>query len=65
MGNRSNIRLLALLTFLVFLAFTLYSFRLDHQSLWYDEGFSVYVASMSLGEITAHTARDIHPPFYY
>jgi mannosyltransferase len=65
MGNRGNIRLLALLTFLVFLAFTLYSFRLDHQSLWYDEGFSVYVASMSLGEITAHTARDIHPPFYY
>ncbi len=65
MGKRTSTPLLALLAFLAFLAFALYTFRLDYQSLWYDEGFSVYVARMSLGEITAHTARDIHPPFYY
>jgi 4-amino-4-deoxy-L-arabinose transferase-like glycosyltransferase len=53
------------LFFLVFLAFSLYTFRLDYQSLWYDEGFSVYLARMSLSEITTRTAHDIHPPFYY
>jgi mannosyltransferase len=65
MGDRTEIRRLALLTFLAFLAFALYTFRLDYQSLWYDEGFSVYLSSMTLGEITARTAYDIHPPFYY
>jgi len=64
-GNRSSIPPLVFLAFLAFLAFALYTFRLDHQSLWYDEGFSVYLARMSLGEITARTASDIHPPFYY
>ncbi len=50
---------------IVLLAFLLWLYRLDHQSLWYDEGFSVYLACMSLGEITARTASDIHPPLYY
>jgi len=65
MDKRSSIPVLTLLAFLAFLAVALYTFRLDYQSLWYDEGFSVYLASMSLGEITARTAHDIHPPFYY
>jgi len=56
---------IVVLLFLVFLAFFLYTFRLDYQSLWYDEGFSVYLARMGLGEITSRTAHDIHPPFYY
>jgi mannosyltransferase len=63
--NRSSVPRLSFLAFLVFVAFALYTFRLDYQSLWYDEGFSVYLARMSLGEITARTASDIHPPFYY
>ncbi len=50
---------------IVLLAFLLCLYRLDHQSLWYDEGFSVYLARMSLGEITARTTSDIHPPLYY
>jgi len=54
-----------LLLHLVFLAFFFYTFRLDYQSLWYDEGFSIYLARMSVGEITSRTASDIHPPFYY
>jgi 4-amino-4-deoxy-L-arabinose transferase-like glycosyltransferase len=65
MGTRTRTPHLALLLSLVFLAFALYTFRLDYQSLWYDEGFSVYLARMSLGEITSRTAHDIHPPFYY
>ncbi|MBC7258203.1 MAG: glycosyltransferase family 39 protein [Chloroflexi bacterium] len=41
------------------------AFRLGSHSLWYDEGFSVYLASMSLREATAWTARDVAPPLYY
>lgn len=65
MAIRSRRFLLGLVAFLAFLAFCLYTFRLEHQSLWYDEGFSVYLARMSLGEITYRTAHDIHPPLYY
>ncbi len=65
MGKPISVPRVPLLTFLVFLAFALFSFRLDYQSLWYDEGFSVYLALMTPIEITARTARDIHPPFYY
>ena len=46
-------------------AFALRAFRLDAQSLWYDEAFSVYLAHFDLAEITARTAADIQPPLYY
>jgi len=46
-------------------AFTLRVLRLDFQSLWYDEAFSVYLAHFDLAEITARTAADIQPPLYY
>jgi mannosyltransferase len=54
-----------ILLFISLAAFLLRIFRLDHQSLWYDEAFSVYVSGMSLGDITARTAADIQPPLYY
>lgn len=41
------------------------AFHLGAQSLWYDEGFSVHLATMSLREATAWTARDVAPPLYY
>ena len=47
------------------LAFALRVFRIEQQSLWYDEAFSVYLARFDLGEITARTAADIQPPLYY
>ncbi len=53
------------LLLIILLAFLLRVYRLDHQSLRYDEGFSVYLARMSPGEITVRTASDIHPPLYY
>ncbi len=40
-------------------------YRLAGQSLWSDEGNSVALAQLGLGEIAARTAWDIHPPFYY
>ncbi len=54
-----------LIVLLLLLAFALRLYRLGTQSLWYDEGVSVYLAAQPLPEITAHTARDIHPPLYY
>ncbi len=46
-------------------AFALRLFHLAQQSLWYDEAFSVFLAQMDLGAITARTAADIQPPLYY
>lgn len=40
-------------------------FHLGVQSLWYDEGYSVYLAGKSLAELTIETASDIQPPLYY
>jgi len=47
------------------LAFALRLYRLGYQSIWYDEGVSIHLAQKSLMALTAHTAGDIHPPFYY
>jgi len=54
-----------LVVLVTLLALALRLFKLDAQSLWYDEGFSVYLARMSLAEISARTAVDIQPPLYY
>ncbi len=58
-------RLWIALILISLVAFLLRTFRLDYQSLWYDEAFSVFLARMNLGEITARTAADIQPPLYY
>lgn len=55
----------ALLGCIVLLAFALRLYRLGAQSIWYDEGVSIHLAQKSLAALTAHTAGDIHPPFYY
>ena len=53
------------LCLIILAAFILRVFRLDFQSLWYDEAFSVYLAHFDLATITARTAADIQPPLYY
>jgi len=50
---------------LLLAAFALQTYHAGQQSLWYDEGFSVYLATQTLAQITARTAADIHPPLYY
>ncbi|MGQ9625964.1 MAG: glycosyltransferase family 39 protein [Anaerolineae bacterium] len=50
---------------LLLLAFALRALRLDFQPLWWDEGYSLYAATMSIPAMLARTAEDIHPPFYY
>ncbi|GAB4547001.1 MAG: hypothetical protein Kow0063_41590 [Anaerolineae bacterium] len=45
--------------------FALRLVRLGADSLWYDETVSAHLASQSIPDLIAHTARDIHPPAYY
>ena len=63
--DRSGVVVAVLLIVIILLALGLRLYRLDSQSLWYDEGFSVYLAGMDADEITARTAADIQPPLYY
>jgi|AMFO01.1.fsa_nt_gi Predicted membrane protein len=45
--------------------FALFLFRLDAQSLWYDEAVSARLAAMSAPDLVRWTANDIQPPLYY
>ncbi|MBI4494577.1 MAG: glycosyltransferase family 39 protein, partial [Chloroflexi bacterium] len=47
------------------LAAALRFFRLDAQSLWFDEGISAYHLQRSFMEVVQATAGDTHPPLYY
>lgn len=47
----------------VFLALTLS--RLTLPSVWFDEGYSMYLMRYDLTDLTHYTAIDVHPPFYY
>jgi len=61
--SRSVQRLVSLAILLV--AFGLRVYRLDGQSLWYDEAVTAQVASHGIAELTRWTADDIQPPLYY
>jgi mannosyltransferase len=63
--DRSALTVVVLLVLITVLAVGLRLYRLDAQSLWYDEGFSVSLARLGPAEITARTAADIQPPLYY
>ncbi len=39
--------------------------RLDYRSIWYDESFSLTLASRDLATLLSGTANDYHPPLYY
>jgi hypothetical protein len=47
------------------LALGLRVFRIDAQSLWYDEGISAHQLTRSFPEILRAAALDTHPPLYY
>lgn len=47
----------------VFLTITL--INAPRASIWFDEGFSAYIAQFSFWDIARYTATDVHPPFYY
>ena len=58
-------RALMSMNILLWLALALRLFRLDDQSLWYDEGVTWYLTQFPLIDQVRWTAADIQPPFYY
>ncbi len=50
---------------LILAAWGLRLYRLEAQSLWYDEGVTARIAHQGLAELTRWTADDIQPPLYY
>jgi 4-amino-4-deoxy-L-arabinose transferase-like glycosyltransferase len=63
MAPRRRLPLIPLL--ITLLAAALQFSALAAQSLWYDEGFSVWLATQSPQAIIEITAADIQPPLYY
>ena len=63
-GSTSNLFRILLLA-LILSAFALRVYRLDGQSLWYDEGVTAIVAQYDLASLAQWTADDIQPPLYY
>jgi uncharacterized membrane protein len=54
-----------MMTLLLLLAFVLRVWRAAHDTLWFDEGISVWMARMPLQEMFPQTARDTFPPLFY
>ncbi|MGC9520523.1 MAG: glycosyltransferase family 39 protein [Anaerolineae bacterium] len=48
-----------------FLAFAILVPTLCSQSIWWDEGISLHLAGLSLGDIARDRAANIHPPLYF
>ncbi|MGQ9628250.1 MAG: glycosyltransferase family 39 protein [Anaerolineae bacterium] len=53
------------LCLLLILAFALRLYRLQSQSIWWDEGHSITVARHDLASIPTLRAMDVHPPLYF
>lgn len=53
------------LALLLLAAFWLRLYRLDAQSLWWDEGISLHLATSSAAEIVRDRLANIHPPLYF
>lgn len=62
-GSRISAQWLAII--LILAAFALRTHRLGHKAMWWDEGYSVFLARMPLAEMMDATAHDTHPPIYY
>ena len=55
-----------LIYFVTLLALFLRTYRLDWQSLWFDEAYTLLITNMDLADsIRALVADGVHPPLYY
>jgi len=61
----STLRSGLFLLILCCLSWALYLFRLNVQSIWWDEGISIHLARSGLAEIVADRAGNLHPPLYF
>ncbi len=52
-------------TFLILIAFAVRSYRLDFQSIWWDEGHSIEMASAPVAQIPTLPGMDVHPPGFF
>jgi hypothetical protein len=50
---------------IVWLAYALRLYHLDFQSIWWDEGHSIFVAAHPILQIPTLPAMDVHPPAYF
>lgn len=49
----------------ILIGFAIRIFRVEAPSIWWDEGYSAYLATQGWRDIVRLTAADIHPPAYY
>ncbi len=61
----SRVLIVAVAVAVVLVAAVLRWYRIDAQSLWYDEGISAHQLTRSFPEIASAAAQDTHPPLYY
>jgi 4-amino-4-deoxy-L-arabinose transferase-like glycosyltransferase len=64
-GRLSQTAVLWLLVMVLLISFGLRVYRLGDQSVWWDEGYSTWLARQSFVEIAQGTSRDTHPPLYF
>ncbi len=50
---------------ILWLGFGLRIYQIDFQSIWWDEGHSIFVAEHSIPNIPTLPAMDVHPPAYF
>ncbi|MEZ4768999.1 MAG: glycosyltransferase family 39 protein [Caldilineales bacterium] len=50
---------------ILLLAYGLRVWGLGDRNLWWDEGFSAWIAQQPAAQLVARTAQDVHPPLYY
>ncbi|HRQ12884.1 MAG TPA: glycosyltransferase family 39 protein [Promineifilum sp.] len=62
---KSRDRRIAILLSLLLTVFGLRAHRIGEQRVWWDEGWSVWVARFSPLEILRQTGNDVHPPLYF
>lgn len=65
MNKKRPVASLAVLVAVLLAAFALRLFQLDAQSLWWDEGISLHLATSSPAQIVSDRAGNIHPPLYF
>lgn len=58
-------RSLIILVLLLVVAAALRVYRIDSESAWLDETFSIGIARDSVDTILYETSKDVHPPLYY
>lgn len=65
MRTLSRPRWLFVVVAMLFVAAVLRVYRLDAESAWLDEAFSVGLARDGVNTILDETSKDVHPPLYY